>query len=226
MGSPSRYLTRTFSYGSDRISRGFLLRGDDPSCPDHRIPASCAGVRSCLSSFDDRPGHFVAPWTYDTITTSDAVQLVVKAVQALGGDLRKVEGGESYSYVYATWTSWQGTDDVEFLLPDGDSTVGPGLQPPSMFAAHTFSSCKLNRSFGTAGVRLHIKPAPHFHGEAWRHLSVTPHQRRQTTRIILPNEQQGLGVRIEFNIVWVLPSGCRTRAIQTKCLIAACAFIV
>ncbi|GLC40701.1 hypothetical protein PLESTB_000031200 [Pleodorina starrii] len=101
------------------------LTGSCPTCVgvvDGTL-GSCAGLRSCLSSFDDRPGHFVAPWTYDTVGRTEAVKLLAQAVQTLGGRVLKEENGTSYGYVYATWESWQGTDDVEFLLPDGDNTV-------------------------------------------------------------------------------------------------------
>ncbi|EFJ49409.1 hypothetical protein VOLCADRAFT_117200 [Volvox carteri f. nagariensis] len=87
------------------------------------VTKSCAGLRSCVSSFDDRPGHFVAPWTYDSVSRADAVQMLAQAIQGLGGDVQKVENAVSYGYVYATWTTWPGTDDVEFFLPDGDTTV-------------------------------------------------------------------------------------------------------
>ncbi|PNH12254.1 hypothetical protein TSOC_000844, partial [Tetrabaena socialis] len=85
---------------------------------------SCAGWRACLSTFDDRPGHFVAPWTYDEATRQAAVSQIVEAVEAQGGAVRQAANYESYGYVYATFSSgWQGTDDVEFLLPDADNTV-------------------------------------------------------------------------------------------------------
>ncbi|GIL79789.1 hypothetical protein Vretimale_12413 [Volvox reticuliferus] len=100
-------------------------KGSCPTCigvVDDTL-GSCGGLRSCVSSFDDRPGHFVAPWTYEAVNRADAVQMLAQAVEHLGGDVQKLEAGTSYGYVYVTWTSWQGTDDVEFLLPDGDNTV-------------------------------------------------------------------------------------------------------
>ncbi|KAG2453936.1 hypothetical protein HYH02_002139 [Chlamydomonas schloesseri] len=86
---------------------------------------SCAGLDSCLSSFDDRPGHFIAPWTYDSGTRHDAVQQLADAVREAGGAVQEVTDGDRYGYVYATFQGGplQGVDDVEFLLPDGDTTV-------------------------------------------------------------------------------------------------------
>ena len=46
-------------------------------------------------------------------------------------------------YVYATFQNPLGNDDVEFLLPDGDTTVGGGLRASDMLEAA--------RSFAGAG---------------------------------------------------------------------------
>ncbi|KXZ55565.1 hypothetical protein GPECTOR_2g1114 [Gonium pectorale] len=84
---------------------------------------SCAGLQSCVSSFDDRPGHFIAPWSHDLASRDDAVRALTRAVEAFSGSIARVESSPTYAYVYATWRGWQGTDDVEFLLPEGDQTV-------------------------------------------------------------------------------------------------------
>eukprot|EP00198_Chlamydomonas_reinhardtii_P006596 XP_001695932.1 predicted protein [Chlamydomonas reinhardtii] len=92
-----------------------------PFCLCH----SCAGLDTCLSSFDDRPGHFIAPWTFDNGSRHEAVQQLVNAVREAGGVVQEVTDGDRYGYVYATFEGGplQGVDDVELLLPDGDTTV-------------------------------------------------------------------------------------------------------
>ncbi|GFR48772.1 hypothetical protein Agub_g10593 [Astrephomene gubernaculifera] len=123
---------------------------------------SCGGLRSCLSSFDDRPGHFVAPWMYDNSTRTEALGLLIQAVKALGGDVRQVQDGAPYSYVYATWGSWLGTDDVEFLLPTGDSTLfdSSGRRwaqwPGSLVASSMHRTTSVPLSTLAAG--LHMSP--------------------------------------------------------------------
>mgnify|MGYP001807233186 CR=1 FL=1 len=101
-----------------------------PFCLCH----SCAGLDTCLSSFDDRPGHFIAPWTFDNGSRHEAVQQLVNAVREAGGVVQEVTDGDRYGYVYATFEGGplQGVDDVELLLPDGDTTVRPGLDSISM----------------------------------------------------------------------------------------------
>jgi hypothetical protein len=41
--------------------------GNCPTCigPVDGTLGSCAGLDSCLSSFDDRPAHFVNPWEFE-----------------------------------------------------------------------------------------------------------------------------------------------------------------
>ena len=42
---------------------------------------SCAATPSCLSSYDDRPAHFIAPWEYNTRSRQLAMERLVQAVE-------------------------------------------------------------------------------------------------------------------------------------------------
>eukprot|EP00798_Chlamydomonas_sp_ICE-L_P016271 gene16271-22451_t len=82
---------------------------------------SCASeVNSCLSSYDDRPGHFIAPWTFDDRPQSKAMSRLVGAVEEAGATSIQQDGN---SYLYAVFEGQYGTDDVEFLFAENDVTV-------------------------------------------------------------------------------------------------------
>ncbi|MEW5301405.1 MAG: hypothetical protein WDW38_009619 [Sanguina aurantia] len=80
---------------------------------------SCSDQPHCLSSYDDRPPHFVAPWQYDTGTQEAAIMKLQETVLTLGGEVLSVEG----PYVYCTFFAAGTTDDVEFIFAADDNTV-------------------------------------------------------------------------------------------------------
>lgn len=41
---------------------------------------SCAGVGPCMSSYDDRPGHFIAPWAHEERSRYKAMDRIEVAV--------------------------------------------------------------------------------------------------------------------------------------------------
>mmetsp|Transcript_1024 Transcript_1024/g.1661 ORF Transcript_1024/g.1661 Transcript_1024/m.1661 type:complete len:265 (-) Transcript_1024:799-1593(-) len=86
---------------------------------------SCAGLKACMSSYDDRPGFFIAPWSHEERGRAKALDKVEEAVTEAGGEV--VERTEEYlrATFSLTLIGWQGTtaDDVEFLLPEDDTTV-------------------------------------------------------------------------------------------------------
>lgn len=54
--------------------------------PSYRVqPNSCSDQPHCLSSYDDRPPHFIAPWEYEAMTKEDAILRLKETVVALGG---------------------------------------------------------------------------------------------------------------------------------------------
>ena len=82
---------------------------------------SCAGLASCVSSYDDRPDYFIEPWEL-TDSPEVARNRLMGAIRQLGAS--KVEeraGGISGSiYIRASF----GSDEVEFLLvSDGDRRI-------------------------------------------------------------------------------------------------------
>jgi len=61
---------------------------------------TCDGFSAgtCVSTFDDRPPFFVAPWEYPG-DISEAIDDLKEEISALGGKIITVEGG----YIYATF---------------------------------------------------------------------------------------------------------------------------
>eukprot|EP01025_Chloroclados_australasicus_P014723 TRINITY_DN16944_c0_g1_i2.p2 TRINITY_DN16944_c0_g1~~TRINITY_DN16944_c0_g1_i2.p2 ORF type:complete len:282 (+),score=23.05 TRINITY_DN16944_c0_g1_i2:616-1461(+) len=95
--------------------------GDCPTCVGGfgDTLGSCAGIKNCLSTYDDRPGFFVAPWEYDCSQTQ-AIKNLNSVVLDFGGQILK----ERNNYIYATFSGFGGqTEDVEFLFPDEDNTL-------------------------------------------------------------------------------------------------------
>lgn len=85
--------------------------------------ASCQGAGGeCLSTYDDNPGRFAAPWEFEG-DAGDALETLAAAVEAEGGTvaLRNDPPG----YLLATFPAGDGDSlTAEFLLvSDGDSTV-------------------------------------------------------------------------------------------------------
>mmetsp|Transcript_24403 Transcript_24403/g.33617 ORF Transcript_24403/g.33617 Transcript_24403/m.33617 type:complete len:261 (-) Transcript_24403:199-981(-) len=84
---------------------------------------SCDGFNAgtCLSTFDDRPAFFLAPWEIPAGSIEDATKKLVKVVKLYEGSIVTSEGG----YVYATFKGPDGEvqDDVEFYVSDRDSAV-------------------------------------------------------------------------------------------------------
>ena len=84
---------------------------------------SCAGQISCASTYDDRPGHFVAPWEFTGSPTAAQKELV-DVLEQLGGSIQQQQPG----YVYATFTSQlTGVYDTEFAFGDNDNVVSEEL---------------------------------------------------------------------------------------------------
>ncbi len=60
--------------------------GDCPTCigPSSEALGSCAGLSACISSYDDRPSHFVTPWEFEE-SQSEAMGRLQRALKQLGG---------------------------------------------------------------------------------------------------------------------------------------------
>ena len=60
---------------------------------------SCSSTPSCLSSYDDRPSNFLAPWMYEARSATDAMRQLMEAVEQAGAET--LELGEGGTYLYA-----------------------------------------------------------------------------------------------------------------------------
>jgi hypothetical protein len=97
---------------------------------------SCAGPNTCVSSYDDRPGHFVAPWEYDGQEAIARKQLL-EAISVFHGEVQVQQD----NYIYATFKASLGTDDAEFLFGDQDATVSVCLCCHKQRACFTTPYC-------------------------------------------------------------------------------------
>jgi hypothetical protein len=81
---------------------------------------SCSAVdEPCASSYDDRPGAFIAPWQYDG-STQAAKQQLVQQLQEFGASVEK----QTDDYVYAVLDQGpSGVLDLEFVFAPNDTTV-------------------------------------------------------------------------------------------------------
>ncbi|KAK3245696.1 hypothetical protein CYMTET_44756 [Cymbomonas tetramitiformis] len=83
---------------------------------------TCASWKggSCVSTFDDRPPFFLAPWELSG-SARQTVQEIKSAVEASGGAIQE----QGQYYLYATFGNGRGgvLDDVEFLVSEQDGTV-------------------------------------------------------------------------------------------------------
>ena len=85
--------------------------------------ASCQGAAAeCLSTYDDTPGRFAAPWEFEG-AAADALETLAAAVEAEGGSVALRD--DPPGYLLATFPAGDGDSlTAEFLLvSDGDSTV-------------------------------------------------------------------------------------------------------
>eukprot|EP00892_Ulva_mutabilis_P005260 jgi/Ulvmu1/3105/UM015_0145.1 len=94
---------------------------------------SCAGIDGCISSFDDRPKHFVNPWEFDG-ARAGKLEALASAIDSYNGNVTEQDG----LYLRAEFKAWGGNTDVyEFLLEGDDNVVelrgvaGGGLFPQS-----------------------------------------------------------------------------------------------
>lgn len=82
---------------------------------------ACSATTNCVSSFDDRPKFFVAPWEFPGGLKA-AVSNLQEALLQSGATVKEM----SERYIYAVFTGEDGvSDDVEFLFsdPSVDATV-------------------------------------------------------------------------------------------------------
>lgn len=81
---------------------------------------SCAGLHSCVSSYDDRPGFFASPWELSD-QPEVAQRRLIEAVKKLGAAIiEEGKGSGNTRYLRASL----GSQDVEFLLvSDGDRRI-------------------------------------------------------------------------------------------------------
>ena len=95
---------------------------------------TCGDSCTCLSTYDDRPAYFYNPWEWSGAKgPQEAMSKITAEVERQGGHLERVEVGGAgdgdngaagaEGYIWATFKSGQVTDDVEFLIPPGDTTV-------------------------------------------------------------------------------------------------------
>ena len=100
---------------------------DDPACAScvgyvDGTLGSCSAVElPCSSSYDDRPAHFVAPWSYDGATAA-ALQKLVDTLEGCGARVQQ----RTADYVYAVLEpDGPGNSlDLEFVFAPNDTTVG------------------------------------------------------------------------------------------------------
>lgn len=99
---------------------------DEPACAScvgyvEGTLGSCSAVGApCSSSYDDRPQHFVAPWTYDG-SREAAMDQLVDQLQVVGARVQQ----RTSDYVYAVLDSPGGGAgmDLEFVFAPADTTV-------------------------------------------------------------------------------------------------------
>eukprot|EP01024_Parvocaulis_polyphysoides_P074617 TRINITY_DN9625_c0_g3_i3.p1 TRINITY_DN9625_c0_g3~~TRINITY_DN9625_c0_g3_i3.p1 ORF type:complete len:261 (-),score=38.55 TRINITY_DN9625_c0_g3_i3:242-1024(-) len=110
-----------FDLGQDILGEQIPTRGDCPTCVGGYgdTLGSCAGIKNCLSTYDDRPGFFIAPWEYDC-SQQDALKKLKNTLKTFNAQI--VEQRDDY--IYATFEAFGGqTDDVEFLFPSEDNSL-------------------------------------------------------------------------------------------------------
>jgi len=88
-------------------------------CPD--APAL---LSSCVSSQDDRPAYFVAPWCYDGTTNSAKRKLLDRILGTMGSTVVKVPTFEDADRLVVVEFKNEGSiDDAEFYFTPNDNTV-------------------------------------------------------------------------------------------------------
>lgn len=88
-----------------------------------RPSALPAGINRCLSSYDDRPPHFIAPWEFDGSPRA-AFEKLSDVVKEYGGVIQRSEQGH---YLWVTFGGATDTDDAEFLFAQDDNTVSKSI---------------------------------------------------------------------------------------------------
>lgn len=109
--------------------------GNCPTClgPVDSTLGSCSGLPTCLSTYDDRPAHFVGPWEYSG-SKDQALGRLLRVIQQVGGQMETQEG----DYLHATFRGPWGTDDVEFLFAGVEDTTVALRAVPRMRAVPDF----------------------------------------------------------------------------------------
>lgn len=99
------------------------LRGNCATCigvVDETLGA-CGAILNCVSTFDDRPDFFIAPWEFPG-KLPNALQQMERILAEEGGTIEE----QGNRYIHVVFTDKDGTiDDVEFLfsIPSEDATV-------------------------------------------------------------------------------------------------------
>eukprot|EP01026_Neomeris_dumetosa_P001356 TRINITY_DN10336_c0_g1_i1.p2 TRINITY_DN10336_c0_g1~~TRINITY_DN10336_c0_g1_i1.p2 ORF type:complete len:261 (-),score=30.00 TRINITY_DN10336_c0_g1_i1:160-942(-) len=110
-----------FVLGEELWKEQSPVSGDCPTCVGgfSDTLGSCAGLKNCISTYDDRPGYFIAPWEYDG-SQQEAMLKLKTLLDEQGATILQ----ERNNYVYVVFESFGGLiDDVEFLFPQEDNTL-------------------------------------------------------------------------------------------------------
>ncbi|KAH7289262.1 hypothetical protein KP509_31G067000 [Ceratopteris richardii] len=105
-----------FGNSSSEVEQIEPTKGDCATClgvVDETL-GTCGGAQNCVSTFDDRPAFFIAPWEFPGKLTAAFENVKLVLIQE-GGDI--VE--QSDRYMHVIFTDDDGTiDDLELLFSD------------------------------------------------------------------------------------------------------------
>eukprot|EP00600_Ochromonadales_sp_CCMP1393_P004412 CAMPEP_0174962180 /NCGR_PEP_ID=MMETSP0004_2-20121128/4646_1 /TAXON_ID=420556 /ORGANISM="Ochromonas sp., Strain CCMP1393" /LENGTH=286 /DNA_ID=CAMNT_0016210695 /DNA_START=667 /DNA_END=1530 /DNA_ORIENTATION=- len=123
---PTKLLADDILSGPDAV--GIDAKGLFALCPNEELSMSLLGS-SCVSTQDDRPSYFMAPWTYDGKTGTAKSILLDRIVAIKGSKLVKIPGDTAVDnverlIVVEFRNSEDNTvDDAEFYFTPNDSTI-------------------------------------------------------------------------------------------------------
>ena len=95
--------------------------GKAPGLVAERLSA-CPDTPNCVSSeFPDDPSHYISPLRYPTSLSEEAMDLIKRVIQEVGGEITAEEG----AYISATFTSafFGFVDDVEARNDRANHTI-------------------------------------------------------------------------------------------------------
>jgi uncharacterized protein (DUF1499 family) len=121
-------------------------------------PEASPLLSSCVSSQDDRPAYFVAPWCYDGTTNSAKRKLLDRVLSTKGSTIVKVPSLEDADrLVVVEFKNEDGSiDDAQFYFTPNDSTV----QFRSISRASVVDFGRNRNRLESMRISLHLESVP------------------------------------------------------------------